>query len=77
MTNSDFNSIKPIESLHNIGNITPANNNQEKKKQQKQQHHDNCQNEINKNEINLSNNEELDIQLNSVDIDKHFIDYHA
>lgn len=37
MTDSDFNSIKPVDNLHNIQGLTPAQQQKERKRQQRQQ----------------------------------------
>jgi hypothetical protein len=40
MPDNDFNIIKPVENLHNIAGLTPANPRQEKKRRQTAQRND-------------------------------------
>jgi len=74
MTNNDY--IKPVESLQNIASVTPAKDRQEKKKQQNRQQ-DHGKNDYIKDELNLSDQEDIEVQPQEIEIDKHSIDYRA
>ena len=74
MANNDYNTIKPVGGLQNIGGLTPAKRREERK--QKQNLHEQNQEES-KQELNESTEENLNNEITENEGDQHSIDYRA
>ncbi len=73
MVDSNYNIIKPVDSLHNIAGSNPIDHRKERKRKQNsnQQSHDPSQ------QIDEPIIEQLDDQLDDDDETKHTLDYRA
>jgi len=74
MADSDYNMIKPVESLQNVGGLTPVKRENEKKRRQKQQKQNEQEQEQEPNESaeEIAGNDGIETQP-----DQHSIDYCA
>ena len=68
----NYNIIKPVESLQNIGNLSPVDRRKKKKQQSKEQKQQEKQQELNE-----STEEIIDDEITTNEIDPHSIDYRA
>lgn len=74
MADNDYNIIKPVEGLQNIGGLTPAKRREERKR--KQNLHEQNQEES-EQELNGSTEEDLNNEITENEGDQHSIDYRA
>ena len=74
MANNDYNTIKPVGGLQNIGGLTPAKRREERKR--KQNLHEQNQEES-EQELNKSTEEELNNEIAEDKGEQHSIDYCA
>jgi hypothetical protein len=82
MADNDYNTIKPVQSLQNIGNITAAKRREERKKRQNSREKENRQeqlgeNELGENELNESTEQDSYGKIAENDRDENSIDYRA
>ncbi len=75
MSDNDYNIIKPVENLQNIGSLTPAKRREERKRRQNlhEQNEEKPKQESNK----PINEEDFSDKLTESDRDQHSIDYCA
>jgi hypothetical protein len=75
MPDSDYNIIKPVESLHNVAGLTPAKRREERKRRRDLHKGESQESE---QELNESVDEEsLGNELTEDETDQHSIDYCA
>ena len=77
MAEIDHNIIKPVDSLHNIGGITPAKRREERKKRQNLNKQKQEQRQLDEDQLNESSEENTDREIAGNDRDDHSIDYCA
>ncbi len=77
MAEIDHNIIKPVESLRNIGNITPAKRREERKKRQDLHEQNKEQRRGDEDQLNESTEENTNREIAENDRDDHSIDYCA
>ena len=77
MAEIDHNIIKPVESLHNIGGITPAKRREERKKRQDLHEQNKEQRRGDEDQLNESTEENTAREIAEDDRDDHSIDYCA
>lgn len=77
MAEIDHNIIKPVESLHNIGGVTPAKRRQERRKRQDLNEQNQEQSRLEEDQVNESVEENTDRGIAEKDQDNHSIDYCA
>lgn len=77
MAEIDHNIIKPVDSLHNIGGITPAKRREERKKRQNINKQKQEQRQFDEDQLNESAEESTDRKIAENDQDDHSIDYCA
>jgi hypothetical protein len=77
MAEIDHNIIKPVESLHNIGGVTPAKRRQERRKRQDLNEQNQEQSRLEEDQVNESVEENTDRGIAEKDQDDHSIDYCA
>lgn len=75
MADNDYNVIKPVGSLQNIGGLTPADH--RKKKQQNSHEQQDGQHELTEDELNESTEEDISSEIAEEDSSEHTIDYRA
>ena len=73
MADNDYNIIKPVENLQNVGAITPAKRQEEKKQRQKQ----NQKRALEQQLSNQADEQGTGNQNDETDTDQHSIDYCA
>jgi hypothetical protein len=77
MAENDHNIIKPVESLRNIGNISPAKRREERKKRQNLNKQDQEQRRLDEDRTDESAQENTDRKIAEKDRDDNSIDYCA
>jgi len=77
MADNDYNTIKPVQSLQNIGNITAAKRREERKKRQNSREKENRQEQLGENELNESTEQDSYGKIAENDRDENSIDYRA
>jgi len=77
MADNDYNIIKPVESLQNVGNITAAKRREERKKRQNSHKQKDRQRKPVEDELNESTEKNIDSEIAENDRDEHSIDYRA
>lgn len=77
MAEIDHNIIKPVESLHNVGGVTPAKRRQERRKRQDLNEQNQEQSRLEEEQVNESVEENTDRGIAEKDQDDHSIDYCA
>ncbi len=77
MADNDFNIIKPVENLQNVGALTPAKRREERKKRQNLHEKNNRQRPLPENEPDESAAEDIDSEIADNDQEQHSIDYCA
>ncbi len=77
MAEIDHNIIKPVESLHNIGGITPTKRREERKKRQNLNEQNQEQHQLDEEQLNESTEENTSREIAENDRDDHSIDYCA
>ncbi len=77
MAEIDHNIIKPVESLHNIGGVTPAKRRQERRKRQDLNEQNQEQSRVEEDQVDESVEENTDREIAEKDQDDHTIDYCA
>ena len=82
MPDNDYNIIKPVESLQNIGALTPARRRKERKHrqnlhEQNEEERKKEPDESSKKEPNESSRKELNDKIIEDEADRHSIDYCA
>ena len=77
MADNDHNIIKPVESLQNIGRLTPTKRRQERKKRQNLYEQNDQEHELAEDELNESTKEDIDGEITENVQDEHSIDYCA
>ncbi|RKY10042.1 MAG: hypothetical protein DRP66_00690 [Planctomycetota bacterium] len=76
MAEIDHN-IKPVESLHNIGGVTPAKRRRERRKRQNLNEQDQERPRLDEDQLNESVEENADREIAEKDQNDHSIDYCA
>ena len=76
MAEIDHNTIKPVESLHNIGGITPTKRREERKKRQNL-NEQNQEQQLDEDQLNESSEENTDREIAEKGRDDNSIDYCA
>jgi|GEM_PF-1086950 len=77
MADNDYNIIKPVEGLHNVGDITAAKRREERKKRQNSREREGWEHEPIEDELNESNEEGAGSEIAESDRSEHSIDYRA
>ena len=77
MVDSDYNIIKPVETLQNITGVTPAKKRKKRKKRQNSSDQDEWQRETNEDQLNKSIEEDINSKIAVNDKSEHIIDYRA
>jgi hypothetical protein len=77
MADNDYNTIKPVQSLQNIGNITAAKRREERKKRQNSREKENRQEQLGENELNESTEQDSYGKIAENNRDENSIDYRA
>lgn len=77
MSEIDRNIIMPLESLHSIGGITPANRRKERRKRQSLNEQNQEQRPLDEDQLNESAEENTDRGIREDDQDDNSIDYCA
>ncbi len=77
MADNDFNIIKPVENLQNVGGLTPANRREKRKKRQNMREKNDLQRPLAENEQSESTAEDIDGEITCDDQDPHSVDYCA
>jgi hypothetical protein len=77
MVNNNYNVIKPVDNLKNIGRLNPAKRRRERKKKQDMQQEDDSQNETANNPEGDSIEEGISGEIAENDRDERSIDYRA
>ena len=77
MTDNNYNVIKPVESLQNVGNINAAKRREGKKKRQDSRKKEESQRKPDENELNRSTEEDTGSEITQKDAGEHSIDYCA
>ena len=77
MAEIEHNIIKPVESLRNIGNITPAKRREERKKRQNLKEQNQEQRQLAEEQSDESTEENIDRDIIAKDRDDNSIDYCA
>ena len=77
MADNDYNIIKPVESLQNIGNIIAAKRREERKKRQNSHKQKGRQHRPVEDKLNESTEKTIDSESAENDQDEHSINYHA
>lgn len=67
MTDNNYNIIKPVKSLQNIGNATAAKRREERKKRQNSHKQSDRQHEPVEDELNESTEKNIDSEINGND----------
>jgi hypothetical protein len=76
MEENNYNTIKPVEGLQNVGSLTPVQQRQERKKQQNPQEQKN-KNELAEDTMNKSTEESVADETTENHQDQHSVDYCA
>ena len=77
MANIDYNIIKSVEGLQNIGGLTPTKHREGKKKQQNLNEQNEEQREPAEDKLNKSTEEDIGGEISEKDQNEHSIDYSA
>jgi len=77
MADNDYNTIKPVQSLQNIGNVTAAKRREERKKRQNSREKEKRQEQLGENELNESTEQDSYGKIAENDRDENSIDYRA
>lgn len=77
MADNDFNIIKPVENLQNVGGVTPAKSREERKKRQNLHKKNDPQRPLPDSERDESTAEDIDSEIVDNDREQHSIDYCA
>jgi len=77
MADSDYNIIKPVESLQNIGNINAAKRQKERKKRQNHHQQEDRQRGPVEDEMDESTEKNINSEIAENDQDEYSIDYRA
>ncbi len=77
MADNDYNIIKPVENLQNVGNITAVKRREERKKRQNSHKQEDRQRKPAEDELNESTEKNIDSEIAENDRDEHSIDYRA
>ncbi len=77
MADNDFNIIKPVENLQNVGGVTPAKSRKERKKRQNLHEKNDPQRPLPDSERDESTAEDIDSEIADNDREQHSIDYCA
>jgi len=77
MADNDYNIIKPVENLQNVGNITAAKHREERKKRQNSHKQKNRQRKPVEDELNESIEENRGSKFAENDQSEHSINYRA
>ncbi len=77
MADNNYNIIKPVESLQNVGNITAAKQREERKKRQNSHKQQDRQPKPVEDELNESTEKNIDSEIAENDRDEYSIDYRA
>lgn len=77
MVDSDYNIIKPVETLQNVTSITPAKKREKRKKRQNTRDQGQWQPETNEDQLNKSNEEDINRKNAENGKTDHIIDYRA
>ena len=77
MTDNNYNVIKPVESLQNIGNINAAKRREGKKKKQNPRKQEESRRKPAEDELNRLTEEDTGSGITQQDADEHSIDYCA
>lgn len=77
MADNDYNIIKPVESMKNVGDITPAKRREERKKRQNSRAQKDRQRQLAGDSLNQSIEENINSDIAEEDQNEHSIDYCA
>jgi hypothetical protein len=77
MADNDYNIIKPVESMKNVGDITPAKRREERKKRQNSREQKDRQRQLAGDSLNQSIEENINSEIAEEDQNEHSIDYCA
>ena len=78
MVDKNFSVIKPVENLNNIANLKPIQERRKRKKDRRQQNNENeKKTETNPHDNTHSIEEDITMEINDNDGEKHSIDYRA
>ncbi len=77
MADNDFNIIKPVENLQNVGGVTPAKSRKERKKRHNLHEKNDPQRPLLDSERDESTAEDIDSEIADNDREQHSIDYCA
>jgi pyocin large subunit-like protein len=77
MADNGYNTIKPVQSLQNIGNITAAKRREERKKRQNSREKKKRQEKLAENELNESTEQDSYGKIAENGRDENSIDYRA
>lgn len=77
MADNYYNIIKPVETLQNITNVTPAKYREKRKKQQNSSDQDQWEHKTDENELKESTEEDINSKIAANDKSEHIIDYRA
>jgi hypothetical protein len=77
MANNDYNIIKPVEGLQNIGGLTPTKHREEKKKRQNLNEQNEEQRKLAEDELNKSTKENISGEIAEEDRNERSVDYSA
>ena len=77
MADNNYNIIKPVQSLQNIGNVTAAKRREERKKRQNSREKETRQEQLAENELNESTEQDSYGKIAENDRDENSIDYRA
>lgn len=77
MADNDFNIIKPVENLQNVGGVTPAKNRKGRKKRQNLHKKNDPQRPLPDSKWDESTAEDIDSEIADNDREQHSVDYCA
>ena len=77
MVDNNYNIIKPVESLQNVGGLTPTKRRQERKKRQNSREQNEEQRQLAEDELNELTEEDISSKITEEDRNEHSIDYRA
>ena len=77
MVDNNYNIIKPVEGLQNVGNINPAGSREEKRKRQNPHKQEDGPHKPVEDELSESIEKNIDSEIVKNDQNEHFIDYRA
>ena len=77
MADNNYNTIKPVESLQNVGGLTPARRRQERKERQSSKKKSEEERELAEDELSELTEEDIGNEITENDQNGHSIDYCA